>query len=514
VRRILLVLLVALAVVVGAAAIPGAMMVMLLADGAVDAVASVAGSSCEVEATGTTSVSMDRLTEGQMQVAHTVWSVAHQVGVGDRGAIVGIATAMQESTMGANPATKRPNSDVDVGVFQQRALVGWYADGRSVAENVEILNDTSHSARVFFEGHKVTAGAHAAASSPAGPVGYHIPGLKQIKGWEGMEVTRAAQAVQRSAYPTLYAQHEGLARSLVAAFNVEAGGAPAGEVLCDPPGAGDLMDCPATGLAVERGLTPDALRVLRCVTAEYGQMAGGYSGVRPDSMPYHPAGRAVDFMTTPGMCSALGDQIAAFLKANAAQLGVRNVIWCQKIWSVQRDGEGWRAMTDRGSATQNHLDHVHVEVDGNSAGTAQVSSGGWVSPVASGYRLSARFGQPGRAWSSGYHTGLDFASDGGAKVPVLAAADGVVRSAGWGGAYGNLVVVTHADGVETYYAHLDGLRVSPGDRVRAGQQVGPMGDTGNSFGVHLHFEVRRGGSPVDPEGWLSARGVRLAGSRA
>lgn len=83
---------------------------------------------------------------------------------------------------------------------------------------------------------------------------------------------------------------------------------------------------------------------------------GGYrtSATDPNG---HPAGRALDFMT---FDKAAGDGIAAYAKKNWKRLGVEYIIWRQRIWSVARSGEGWRAMEDRGSITANHYDHVHV----------------------------------------------------------------------------------------------------------------------------------------------------------
>jgi hypothetical protein len=70
------------------------------------------------------------------------------------------------------------------------------------------------------------------------------------------------------------------------------------------------------------------------------------------------------------MCSSsLGDDIAAFVRSNANALGVSEVIWEQQIWTVERSSEGWRPMEDRGSATANHMDHVHVTTYGD-AGTS------------------------------------------------------------------------------------------------------------------------------------------------
>ena len=117
--------------------------------------------------------------------------------------------------MGADPATKRPNSDGDVGVFQQRAKVGWYADGATVEENTEILNDVRYAARTFFLGHKV--GVY--SRTGAGRVGYHIPGLVNINGWESMDLGQAAQKVQVSAFPDYYGKHEATVASLLPTLN-------------------------------------------------------------------------------------------------------------------------------------------------------------------------------------------------------------------------------------------------------------------------------------------------------
>jgi murein DD-endopeptidase MepM/ murein hydrolase activator NlpD len=122
-------------------------------------------------------------------------------------------------------------------------------------------------------------------------------------------------------------------------------------------------------------------------------------------------------------------------------------------------------------------------------------------PVRKGsYRLTARFGQYGGYWSSGIHTGLDFAGSSG--TDVLAAASGTVISTGWQGAYGNQVVIDHGNGYETTYNHLSGIRVSTGQKVQTGDHIGDMGSTGNSTGTHLHFEVTHNGKFMDPESWL------------
>jgi peptidoglycan hydrolase-like protein with peptidoglycan-binding domain len=99
---------------------------------------------------------------------------------------------------------------------------------------------------------------------------------------------------------------------------------------------------------------------------------------------------------------------------------------------------------------------------------------------------------PGR-----WHTGLDFPASKGATVG--AAGRGTVAFAGWNtGGYGNLVVVIHRLGYESWYAHLSTIAVSPGQYVVGGTPIGAVGSTGHSTGPHLHFEVRRFGTPIDP----------------
>lgn len=129
----------------------------------------------------------------------------------------------------------------------------------------------------------------------------------------------------------------------------------------------------------------------------------------------------------------------------------------------------------------------------------------WVLPVV-GYRLTARFGQGGGYWSSGRHTGLDFAGPSG--TPIAAVAGGVVTSAGYEGAYGNRTIITLADGTEIWYCHQSSIQVSVGQQIAPGDPIGHTGSTGNVTGPHLHLEVHPGGGdPVDPYSQLVAHGV-------
>ena len=113
--------------------------------------------------------------------------------------------------------------------------------------------------------------------------------------------------------------------------------------------------CP-DGSSIEAGLTSRADVVYRAVCNAYPSLTS-YGGLDPHGEHYD--GRAIDFMTSD---QAMGSAIAEYLRANAATFGVRNIIWAQRIWSSERAAEGWRYMSDRGSVTANHYDHVHVSV--------------------------------------------------------------------------------------------------------------------------------------------------------
>lgn len=141
-------------------------------------------------------------------------------------------------------------------------------------------------------------------------------------------------------------------------------------------------------------------------------------------------------------------------------------------------------------------------------GGGKLSSAGWTRPVKGA--LGTPYHQAGGSWSSGVHTGIDFTVPTG--TTVRAAGPGTVQTAGQGGSYGNQVVIKHADGVYSQYAHLSKISVSAGARVKGGQALGRSGATGNVTGPHLHFEIRTGpeyGSDVDPIAFLRKQGVKL-----
>lgn len=131
---------------------------------------------------------------------------------------------------------------------------------------------------------------------------------------------------------------------------------------------------------------------------------------------------------------------------------------------------------------------------------------GWVKPV-DHYELSAGFAQAGSHWAH-KHSGQDFAVPIGTAVKAVHR--GTVVEADWGGAYGNNIVIKHGDGTYSQYGHLSRFEVSTGQTVGTGQEIAKSGDTGNSTGPHLHFEIRTTpyyGSALEPLHFLHTHGV-------
>ncbi|MBO4740809.1 MAG: peptidoglycan DD-metalloendopeptidase family protein [Bacteroidales bacterium] len=126
----------------------------------------------------------------------------------------------------------------------------------------------------------------------------------------------------------------------------------------------------------------------------------------------------------------------------------------------------------------------------------------FVNPCAN-YRISSRFGPRRRR----FHYGIDLAASTG--TPVYAAFEGIVRVAKRNKSYGNLIVIRHDNGLETYYAHLSKIEVTCGQKVKAGDEIGLVGNTGRSYGSHLHFETRYLGSAMNPEAVVDFQDKKL-----
>ncbi len=138
------------------------------------------------------------------------------------------------------------------------------------------------------------------------------------------------------------------------------------------------------------------------------------------------------------------------------------------------------------------------------AESAMSGSGAWNKPLITA--MGARYGQAGRMWSSGYHTGTDFPAPSGTSIRAVA--DGVVAAISRTGPYGNHVTLAHAGKMASLYAHMSSMAVRVGQSITQGQSIGRVGSTGNSSGPHLHLEAFKAGARMNPEslfdsgGWL------------
>jgi murein DD-endopeptidase MepM/ murein hydrolase activator NlpD len=135
-------------------------------------------------------------------------------------------------------------------------------------------------------------------------------------------------------------------------------------------------------------------------------------------------------------------------------------------------------------------------------GEEAAESDAWLLPL-QGYDLKSSYGE---RWGK-MHTGVDLVAPEG--TPYVAIHAGTVTKAGWFGGYGYAVIVQHPDGSEAIYGHSSVLSVREGQQVKAGDQLGLVGNTGHSYGAHLHLEIHVKGEPIDPKPWLSERGVDI-----
>ena len=126
----------------------------------------------------------------------------------------------------------------------------------------------------------------------------------------------------------------------------------------------------------------------------------------------------------------------------------------------------------------------------------------WLLPL-HGYNFTSPYGM---RWNK-LHAGVDLAAPEGTPYGAIHA--GTVTKAGWFGGYGYCVIIQHTDGTESIYGHSSSLLVKEGQEVKAGDRLGLVGNTGHSYGSHLHLEVHVKGEPTDPIPWLRAKGVDI-----
>ena len=284
-------------------------------------------SGCRAEVDGL----VVELTVEQAENAALITALSIQRGLPARAASIALATAYQESKI-----VNVEHGDRDsVGLFQQRPSQGW-------GSREEIL-DPVHATNAFYDA------------------------LVKVDGYESMEITRAAQAVQRSAFPEAYADHEADARALASALT----GNHPGAFWCTTPGdaeeAADRLD--------DTGLVRRAAVVRRELESVFGaQSLGGFApgGVTTGHMAgsAHYEGRAIDVFLRPVTAEnrQRGWAMASYLMAQADRLSVNTLIFDDRIWHAgPRSADGWTdydvPSSSRGDrAILEHRDHVHVDV--------------------------------------------------------------------------------------------------------------------------------------------------------
>jgi len=226
-------------------------------------------------------------------------------------------------------------------------------------------------------------------------------------------------------------------------------------------------------------------------------------------LPATAASVKADDVTGPARAEAVDDRRAALRRASRAQerghltqaLAGQDSALAAELASLERQAMVTQAVTEARAAALTEAKAAAARAAAVS--TTPVAGPVWVAPVP-GAGLSAGFGERSFLWRD-RHTGQDFTAPTGTPVHVIG--DGVVISAGWDGPYGLIVRVRHADGTESWYAHLSAI-VRGSGRVRAGDVIGRVGSTGNTTGPHLHLEIHPGGGdPVDPLAWLRLRHV-------
>lgn len=282
--------------------------------------------SCEVTVSGHT-VELQR---EQAENAALITAISLERGLPARAASIALATAYQESDL-----YNIDHGDRDsLGLFQQRPSQGWGTE--------EQVMDPVHATNAFYDA------------------------LEKVEGYEDMEITEAAQLVQRSAFPNAYADHEDDARAIASALT---GHSPEA-LTCRVPDDVEAGDPALT----ESGLTGRAEAVRLETLERFGDVPlGGFSpsGVDEGHMEgsAHYDGRAVDAFFRPvnDANRVRGWALAQYYVANAERLKIRTVIYDDRIWSARRSDEGWRdyavpASSNGDRAILEHRDHVHVDV--------------------------------------------------------------------------------------------------------------------------------------------------------
>ncbi len=296
-----------------------------------------AGGPCRLVATGRgTPAPAVEINAEQLTNARIVVGTAQALDLPDRAAVIGLATALQES--GLRSLTQDQSDRDSAGIFQQRPSMGW-------GSTSQVMNPV-YASQTFYQ---------------------H---LTRVPNWQNLPLTTAAQTVQRSAYPGAYAKWEPTATRLAEALK----GAGAADITCTPD-VEPVSAHTATGGWPPQQMGPDGLtprtRYLRdLIKSGFGETnlggwcPGGCTTGHIEGSD-HYTGHAIDVMILPHTDPeriADGNRIATWAVANADQLAIKYLIWRSRIWTPN---EGWHAYTHpSGSSgpTLAHANHVHLSV--------------------------------------------------------------------------------------------------------------------------------------------------------
>jgi murein DD-endopeptidase MepM/ murein hydrolase activator NlpD len=217
-------------------------------------------------------------------------------------------------------------------------------------------------------------------------------------------------------------------------------------------------------------------------------LAGRYRGRR--RVPVPPRGRYAAVVTT------------AMVGAGVVALGAGAAMPDAKLAPDQLSALGSvdsSLLQDRAEAVE-RASRASGERGGLATSTTQQAPDLWLLPMHD-YTFSSPYGW---RWNR-MHNGIDLAAPQG--TPIFAVHAGTVTLARWHGGYGYAVIIDHGDGVQTLYGHNSELLVTEGQEISAGERIALTGNTGYSFGAHLHFEIHVHGVPQDPVPWLQEQGV-------
>ncbi|MGR6322059.1 M23 family metallopeptidase [Micromonospora soli] len=191
----------------------------------------------------------------------------------------------------------------------------------------------------------------------------------------------------------------------------------------------------------------------------------------------------------------------AFVGAGLVALGANALPDAKSVSPSVLDELKQASVTSQDAAARADSANVATR-DGRAESKASTEQDVWLLPL-HGYDFNSPYGM---RWGK-LHTGIDLVAPEG--TPYVAIHDGTVTKAGWFGGYGYAVIVQHADGSEAIYGHSSAINVQEGQQVKAGDQLGLVGNTGHSYGSHLHLEIHVNGQPLDPVPWLAERGVDI-----